>query len=59
VARRIGELHQLVRVGGTEQRCGAMDERSCEASVVTHFAANLEKARKWRRLAADSTLRFR
>jgi len=58
VAHRIGELHQLVRVGGTEQYCGAMDERSCEARVITRFAANLEKARKWRRLAADSTLRF-
>jgi len=33
VAHQIGELHQLVRAGGTEQHCGAMDVSSYQARV--------------------------
>ena len=31
VAHRIGELHQLVRAGGTGQHCGAMDVSGYQA----------------------------
>ena len=33
VAHRIGELHQLVRAGGTEQHCEAMDVSGYQARV--------------------------
>ena len=33
VAHQIGELHQLVRAGGTEQRCEAMDVSGYQARV--------------------------